>query len=1117
MPDDVTKWLEELGLGEYAPTFADNAIDEDVLSDLTDADLEKVGVKLGHRKKLLKAIAALAAEKLLVAAPSSGEPTPKPHELDENLAAWGRHPGERKPVTMLFADITGSTALTEKLDAEETHDLLYGATQRMCEAVENNWGTVCRFMGDGVMAMFGAPVSSEHHAVDACEAALEMQQAVRNYANDIEARHGSGPLIRVGLHSGEVVVLTVGEGDKAEYDASGPTVPIAARMEQVAAPGEVYITGATHSLAANRIETEVLEPVSVKGISKPVPVFALRRVRSVEEARPDSARTPFVGRRAELIQFRGMLEACIEEGYGQTVYVRGEPGIGKTRLVEEFARIAAEKGVSTHRGLVLPFGVGKGQDAIRSLVRSLIGIAPGSGKDERQRAANNALADGRLEPGQAVFLNDLLDLPQPTEQRTLYDVMDNATRNAGKQSVASKLLAATGNIQPILAVIEDVHWADGITLAHLAVLAKTVAEFPALLVMTSRIEGDQLDRQWLSGTEGSPFFTIDLGPLRKHDSMALIGEFIDTSDALAESCLKRASGNPLFLEQLLRNAQEGTDESLPDSIQSLVLARMDRLEPADKRALQAASVIGQRFDADVLRDLLETEDYDCRELVEHNLARPEGGGFLFTHALIQESVYSSLVKSKRRELHRKAARWFADSDLVLHAEHLAHAGDEGAPKAFLEAAQEQTGQYRLEKALALVERGLEVTTNKESFPLQCLQGELLRSLGLTKESIDVYRKAKETTTSDIDRCRASVGIAEGLRIAEAHDELLEELNFVEAIATKHDLSLELARAHQLRGGVHFLRGETEACIEANKAALEFAEAAGSLEIRAQTLSGLGDAEYVRGRMLSAHRYFNECIEISREQGLGKIVAANLPMRADMYRWQNKIVPALRDYEEAISLAQETGHPRAEMIALEGDTLAAWGKVDEGERSARRRLALARRLGSQLFIGWALTSLGRIAYLRNRWDEAEQLAQEAVDALRDGGMAFAGPMALGTLALVTRNSDRRRSALSEAEELLCGDSVSHNFLGFYPDAMETCLQMAEWDGVDRYAQALEGYTSAEPLPYTDFLIARGRALAAFGRGYRDDATMQELQRLRDEAKHIGLEVAIPALDKALSLA
>ena len=431
MSKDLAKWLEALGLGKYAGVFVENDVDLRTLPELTEDDLKELGLSLGHRRALQKAIATLSKDGQ---EPSDLPATPSPiFESHAGLAAWERHPGEHKPVTMLFADITGSTALTEKLDAEEAHDLLYGATQRMCAAVENNRGTVCRFMGDGVMAMFGAPVGSEHHAVDACEAALDMQHAIGDYAGDVEARRGSGLQIRVGLHSGEVVVLTVGEGDKVEYDASGPTVPIAARMEQVARPGEVYLTTATHSLAAHRIETEALEPVSVKGISEPVPVFALRRVRSAEESRRDSARTPFVGRRADLIQFRGMLEACIEESHGQSLYVRGEPGIGKTRLVEEFARSA----------------VGRGRSS-----RSL--------------------------------------------------------RNTA--------------------------WADAITLEHLAALAKSVAECPALLVMTSRIEGDQLDQTWRGGTEGSPFITIDLGPLRKQDSIALISEFIDAADPLVETC-----------------------------------------------------------------------------------------------------------------------------------------------------------------------------------------------------------------------------------------------------------------------------------------------------------------------------------------------------------------------------------------------------------------------------------------------------------------------------------------------------------------------------------------------------------------------------------------------------
>ena len=1111
MSDTITQWLEKLGLDRYAVVFAEQEIVFEDLVELTDADLKDLGIPLGPRKRFLKAFATLTE-----AQPALDKVRSEVPESEGNLAAWERHPGERKPVTMLFADITDSTTITGKLDPEEAHDLLYGATQRMCEAVENNQGTVCKLMGDGVMAMFGAPMASEHHAVEACAAALEMQHAIDDYGNNIIEGKAKGIRIRVGLHSGEVVVLTVGEGDKVEYDASGPTVPIAARMEQTAEPGEIYITAATYSLAENRIEADILEPVMVKGISEPVQALTLRRVRPVEEANLDRARTPFVGRRAELNQFKGLLDTCIEDGNGQTVCVRGEPGIGKTRLIEEFTKIAVDKEVATHRGLVLPFGVGKGQDAIRSLLRSLLGIAAGSDKEVRRRIAAEALSDHQVKPDRAVFINDLLDLSQPPKLRAIYDAMDNSTRNAGKQAVVSELVNTISKRQPILVIVEDVHWADAITLAHLATITRTVAECPALLVLTSRIDGDQLDQGWRSTTEGSAFFTIDLGPLRKQDSITLISEFISSADPLAQNCLERAAGNPLFLEQLLRSVHEGTTEGLPDSIQSLVLTRIDRLVPEDKFALQVASIIGQRFDSEALCSISGMADFSCQALIEHNLVRPEGGGFLFTHALIQESIYGSLVKSQRRALHRKAAQWFASSDLVLHAEHLAQAGDEGTAEAFLEAAVEQTEHYRLEKALELVERGLANTTEGVSFSLQYLQGELLRSLGLPKKSIAIYRKAKETATSDIDRCRASVGIAEGLRIIEAHDELLNELQFAEAVVNSQDHTLELARIYQLRGGVFFIRGEAAACIEANRIALQYAEAAGSLEVMAQTLSGLGDAEYLRGRMISANRYFDQCVEICRKQGLGITLAVNLAMLGAVSRWQGKFALAVEYFEEAVALAQETGQSRAEMVALfSGECFAEWGDLEKGEQWLKRRLKLARRLGNRSAEGMTIAGLSRIAYLRGFRNKAEKLVQEAIDILRDGAMAFAGPQALGLLALVTQSSSRRRAALSEGEQLLRGDCISHNFLVFYTEAMETCLQTGEWDEVGRYAQALEDYTSSEPLPQTSFFIARGRVLANFGRGNREPAMMRELQQLRDEAEHINLVIAIPALEAALS--
>ena len=211
--------------------------------------------------------------------------------------------------------------------------------------------------------------------------------------------------------------------------------------------------------------------------------------------------------------------------------------------------------------------------------------------------------------------------------------MTNATRNEGKRTVLADILLALSAKQPVAVVIEDIHWADPLILAHLAKIAATFADCRGLLVMTSRVEGYPLSQAWRSSTGGCPFMTLDLAPLRKEDSIKLAGSFIDTVNQTALECIQRAEGNPLFLEQLLRNVEEHGDSDIPASIQSLVLARIDRLPAADKQALQAASVLGQRFELEALRHLIESPDYDCRGLIERSLIRPEGDGYLFDHAL----------------------------------------------------------------------------------------------------------------------------------------------------------------------------------------------------------------------------------------------------------------------------------------------------------------------------------------------------------------------------------------------------------------------------------------------------------------------------------------------------
>ncbi|NIM27597.1 MAG: tetratricopeptide repeat protein [Gammaproteobacteria bacterium] len=1111
MSKEIAKWLKGLGLAKYAGLFDEQEIDLAALPELDETDLKELGIPLGPRKKILKAIAGLEG------AERSQAPT---HDSDASLAAWERMPGERKPVTMLFADITGSTALTEKLDAEETHDLLYGATQRMCASVENNRGTVCRFMGDGVMAMFGAPLASEHHAVDACQAAWEMQQAIGDYSKQIPALRESGIRIRVGLHSGEVVVLTVGEGEKIEYDASGPTVPVAARLEQAAQPGAIYLSAATRELAESRIEVGPLQSLSVKGISEPLAVFALRRVISAEESTSPARSTPFVGRRAELNQFRGILDTCLEYGQGQTVYVRGEPGIGKTRLTEEFVCMGAARGMKCHRGLVLDFGVGKGQDAIRALLRSLLGIGPGAGKDARLRAAQAAMDDGLLESDQQVYLNDLLDLPQATELRALYDAMDNATRNEGKQQVVPEIVDRLSSTRPVLLLVEDIHWADALTLAHLARLTKSVVDCAVLLLMTSRVEGDPLDQRWRSSTEGSPLLTIDLGPLRKQESLELIEGFIDSSDPLARDCLERAAGNPLFLEQLLRNAREGTREGLPDSIQSLVLARMDRLEPEDKRALQAASVIGQRFNGDVLCHLLDTTDYDCQALLEHNLVRTEGTGYLFAHALIQECVYSSLLKRQRGELHRKAAHWYSRSDSALHAEHLAGAEDDEAPGAFLAAAREQLEQFRFERALHLTDRGLAVASaQSDRHRLNILKGELLHDLGNIDSSIDIYREALEQADDDVQRCESWIGLAAGMRVATDYEAGLELLDKAEPVVVKHNLTLKLARLLHLRGNLHFPLGNVEACREAHQSALDYARAAQSLEFEARALGGLGDAAYVRGRMRTANDHYNNCVELSRKHGLGRVEMAHLPMWGFTLMYLGDLRGGMSAAFTALDAARKAGDQRVQMNA-EGcicHTATDLCEYELLELHAEHQMACALALGSRTWQPTGLLWKAMALQRRGRNSEARELLMQAASIAREVGQAFNAGRVLGALALVSDDEEARDAALEEGEAVLRKGAVSHNYLWFYRFGMDALISACEWQRVEAYADALEDYTRAEPLPWSDFFIDRGRALAAFGQGSRAPATIKKLEDLRDQAHRDGFRATLPALEEALSRA
>jgi class 3 adenylate cyclase/tetratricopeptide (TPR) repeat protein len=1104
---DIATWLYGLGLSEYEQAFRDNAIEPDVLPRLTAEDLKELGVTLiGHRRKLLDAIAALRVANMPASEVARPGPVPPTPPIDAI--------GERRQVTVLFADLSGSTSWGQQLDAEEVHALLEQFFDRADRAVQEHGGHILRHIGDCVMAIFGAPVAHDDDAQRAARAALAIQAAIP----EVSARVGRPVGVHIGLAGGQVVASRTGSANYSEYTVTGNAANLASRLTDAAEAGEIFMSDETRDALAERFDCADAGTLTIKGFAEPVRAWRLRGLQPMlREQRP------FVGRRAELRLLQAALAACRETGRGQAVYVRGEAGIGKTRLIEEIQRAAEEAGFVCHSALVLDFGGGAGRDAIRALARSLLGLDVMSDSEAvRAAAAAAALSSDVVASDDAVFLNDLLDLPQPPELRPIYEAMDSGTRSGGQQRVIARILDRTSRQHPRLLVVEDLHWADRPMLAHLAKLTATVTLHPALLIMTSRVEGDPLDDARRTESASTPLTTIDLGPLPSEDARAFAEALIAANTAFAQRCVERAAGNPLFLDQLLRHADESQAAAVPGSVQSLVQARIDRLDHADKEAAQAASVLGQRFTTGALVHLLSKPDYLPERLASRLLVRPQQAGgdvFLFTHALIRDAIYDTLLRSRRRELHRRAAQWYADRDPVSRAEHLERAEDPEVPQAFLAAARSQAAEYRQDAALRLVERGLALAGERaERFALLCLQGEILHDLGAMAEAGRAYQAALDAAVSDPERCAAWIGLAAVKRVTDDLAGAVGDLERAETVAVQYHLLAEQARIHFLRGNLCFPRGDLEGCLREHGIALELARRAGTAELEAMALGGLGDAEYVRGRMISAHDRFRQCVELCERHGFGRIEVANRPMMAFTQWFAGDTRGALAVAEVAIARAALVGHRRAEMIGHHAAFFCRHALTEFAAAlpHAEAALALAQQLGARRFETEALAFLAELHRLAGRRAEAIANAEEAVRISRETSPAFLGPFALGALALATDDPTARQAALEEAGALLRAGAVSHNHLLFPRDAIEAYFEAGDWERMEHCAAELEQYTRSEPLPFADFYIARGRALAAFGRGQSDPRKLTaELERVRVQGQQVGIRVALPGIETAIN--
>ncbi len=1093
MVADVEHWLESHGLENCAELFIKNEIDLDAARDLTEADLREIGFAMGPRKKLLRAIAQLRGEQ---------DDSSPPSKLEQSS-------GERRQVTVLFADVSGYTRLASERDAEDIHNMLemfFGEADRI---IAEFGGSVDKHVGDCVMAVFGAPVAHSNDPERAVRSALAIHDAMPR----VSEKAGTPVTVHIGIASGQVVASGVG-GD-SHYTVTGASVNLASRLTDAAGPGETYISANVERSVKHLCTCEDLGVVSLKGMSAPVPYYRLLSIGSFDGSEHSG---PFVGRHSELEQMRAILSACFERKTGQVVYIRGEAGIGKTRLTEEFEKLAIEKRFEIHRALILDFGVGKGQDAVRSLVRSLLRIPKQSGKEVRRKAALQAIEEELISGIQSVFLNDLLDLPQTKEMQSIYDAMDNATRNEGKLETFARLVRQICLSRPLVLIVENVHWANDLIMTHLVSLANAVADIPVLLVMTSRVEGDRWDSNWRAIVSSTPFFTLDLTRLRHEDALTLAGKLFSATNQFTLSCIDRAEGNPLFLEQLLRGAEATAEGRVPGSVQSIVQARMDALPQKDKTALQAASVLGQRFSLDAMRYLIQEDGYECSTLVAKYLVRPDGDQYLFAHALVQEGVYDSLLTSTKRDLHQRAAGWYRDGDLRLCAEHLDRAGDPEAPAAYLDAARAEAERLRFETVLQLARRGWEIA---EGGPVKCdlllLLAEASLNTGATEQAITAFKTAIEHACDDKQKALAWSGLAGAFRVADKHQNAMEALNHAEDLALNLKLDAELAQIHYLRGNVYFPLGRVDECLREHKASLELARKVSSSKGEAQALSGIGDALYLQGRMRTACDRFKECVDLSREQGYGRIEVANRHMVGWTRFYMMEFREALDDALAVQKLAAEVSHRRAELLGLmlAGVTEIRLGNLDNSIEHLKAATALATRIGANNFLAQTKMAVGKAHSLKGNREKAFRHIQEAVEIIRNAGSTFVGPTVLAHLAAISDNAAQKEKALDEAEAILDSGCVAHNHFWFAESAIDTALQAAKWDKARRFADRLENYTKREPLPWSDFIIERARALADWGMGKRSQETEKRLKDLRSTAAKAGLVSAIYAIDAALT--
>lgn len=887
--------------------------------------------------------------------------------------------GERKQITVLFADMKGSTSLIQDLDPEQVEQRLRPTLQLMIDAVHRYEGTINRIEGDGIMALFGAPLAYEDSAVRAAYAALDMQNAVRG-ASSVQ------PAIRVGLHAGEVLVRAVNTDLSVDYDAIGATVHLAARMEQMAAPGSIYCTASVARLAEGLIEVNSLGPLAVKGFREPLELFEIvghTSARTRWEVTAARGLTQFVSRDSELAILRDAMHRAVE-GHGKLICVVGEPGAGKSRLVHEILNSPDASAWAVLKTATASYTRNTPYLAISNLIRTWCEIPEQTTPDDIKRRVQVKVSTFGEDLMSALpAIHSLLDLPV---EDTEWLALEPAARRQKILSVGKTLILRGAATRPLLLWFEDMQWTDAETRTLLESIAEEIENHRLLIILTFRPE---YEHKW-AGKSYYGAIQIEAldGPAAERLVRTMLGND-KTNEQLCDLIVRRTDGIPLFIEETIRSLvehgvlrgrmgsydlnQELHDIKIPESVQAVLASRIDLLPPAQRDLLQTASAIGPDVQVTLLEEVADIQRHDLRVLLAdlqaadflYQVPNTASFQFRFKHALTHEVAYGSLLSKTRQDLHGRILR----------------------------AIESQYHGNLAEMVESLSHHALSGGLWKEALVYSRQAGDKAVELSAYREARVFFEQAIQALThlpQDKAHIQIGIDIRLGLRAilgATTEYPTLERcLREAEALAISIEDRPRLAAISVAQTFVHNWQGDLDAGIECGERGLSIAREIKNSRLELSASSFLGQAYMWRGDFRLSLALLRENQSWTngplRQERIGTTGTSSvlwLGMLAASHAYLGNFRQATAAAQEACAIADEVRRPYDMALAYwyagfvlshQGDTTGALVSLEHGYQICR-----SAQIG--FLVPVLSTSLGHTYSLAGRANEGVELLTRAV--------------------------------------------------------------------------------------------------------------------------------------------